>query len=210
MQIGVKEERPPYVQFETRAVEDRAQSTNAQLAYKNVDYVIITPQGSKDRIERVVDDWFKYLKSQVEQQRFRQDWLQAYKTAYQAWKEDREPPLNGSAITTWPAATPAQVKLLLDLRLRTVEDLAAANEETVNRLGMGGRALVMKAQEWLRSSKDTAPALEELTRLRIDYESMKATNDELRAANQLLQSQLQQFMAANQAAQTSNVMGTKL
>jgi predicted RecB family nuclease len=56
---------------------------------------------------------------------------------------------------------PAQIKTLLDINVRTVEELAAANEETLNRVGMGGRALKQKAIIWLESSKRSAESLTE-------------------------------------------------
>lgn len=173
MQVGVASERPPYVSFETRAVEDRERSTETSLAFKDVDFALITPMGSKDRVERVASEWFVQLKDQVGQGRFKQEWLSAFRSTYDAWKNDQEPPVDGHPIKNWPMASPAQVKMMSDLRIRAVEDLAAANEHVILRLGMGGRVLVEKAKEWLKSSGDIAPALEELSRLKIQNEEQR-------------------------------------
>lgn len=178
--MEIQQERPPYVMFETRAVEDRTRSIDEGIwATKDVDYALITPMGSKDRTERVVVDWFSHLQMEVSQQRFPGEWLTAYKGAYKAWKEDREIPLEGTPIRTWSAASPAQCKMLLDLQVRTVEDLAAANEETVARIGMGGRALKQQAQAWLDSASNVGKVSAEVAALRVQNEALEARNEEL-------------------------------
>lgn len=165
------EARPPYVTFETKGQEDRAASIEAgHYIAKDVDYAVITPQGSKDRIERQVDDWFAQLAQQIAEGRMPAAWLVAFRESYKAWKEGRELPLNGTPILTWAVAAPHQVKALLDARIRTVEDLAQANEETISRLGMGGRALKDKAVSWLTSAGSTGKVTEELAALKVAKE----------------------------------------
>ena len=178
------EDRPPYVMFEVRGVEDREASQEAgHYVAKNVNFAIITPQGSKDRIERNADEWLAMLADQAAQDRFPVEWLRSFKTAYAEWKDGLEPTLNGTDIRNWPAASPAQVQMLLQSRLRTVEDLAAANEEAIGRLGMGGRALKSKAQEWLASAVDVGKQAEAVA-------ALKAENADLKARNESLESQL--------------------
>ena len=66
--MQVAEARPPYVTFEAVAVEDRAASIEAgYYKTRDVDFAFITPQGSKDRIERNVKDWFEQLEQQCQQ-----------------------------------------------------------------------------------------------------------------------------------------------
>lgn len=165
MQASIAPERPAYVVFETRPLEDRTGASEGRLAYRDVDYAIITPMGSKDRLERVVSEWFTNLEAQVRAQRFDPSWLAGYKEAYKAWKEDREAPVSGTSLRDWPVLSPGQIKSLMDLRLRTVEDLAGANEETLSRIGMGARTLQQKAQNWLTMARESAP-VEEITNLR--------------------------------------------
>lgn len=187
--MQVAEARPPYVSFEVRAEEDREASIAAgHYKTRDVDYALITPQGSKDRTERQVQDWFSQLVEQVQQQRFPQEWLTHFRAAYAAWKEGREIPLNGTAIITWPVLSPSQVKSCLDARLRTVEDLAAANEETIAHLGMGGRALKDKAVSWLSAAAGNGKVTEELAALK----TAKADADN-RAAG--LEKQLKELQA---------------
>jgi len=173
--MEAKEARPPYVTFETKGEEDRTASIERGFyVARDVDYALITPQGSKDRIERKVADWFPQLEQNVMENRMPREWLKAFREAYAAWKEGRELPLNGTPILTWSVAAPHQIKSLLDAHIRTVEDLAAANEETISRLGMGGRALKDKAVSWLTSAGTTGKVTEELAALKIAKEAAEA------------------------------------
>ena len=174
--------RPPYVTFEVKAVEDRQGSIDAgHYVSKDVDFAFVTPQGSKDRIERVVTDWFENLELQVQSERFPRAWLNAYKDSYKAWKEGREIPLNGTAILTWPVLSPSQAKALVDAGIRTVEDLAEANEEGLSRVGMGARALKDKAIAWVKQASGNGKATEELVALKVRAEQAEASNKELQA-----------------------------
>lgn len=180
------EERPPYVRYETRSVEDRdASITAGHYVGKDVDFALITPQGSKDVVERVVSEWFDNLASQVQQQRFKREWLEGYREHYSAWKKGEEIPESGSAIKLWPAVSPSQIKAILNARVRTVEDLAAANEQTLAQIGMGARALKQRAIEWLASATDTGKQAEAMAALKTENEGLKtkiASQDERLAA----------------------------
>lgn len=151
--IQIAEARAPWVMFETRAVEDRAASIESGMyKAKDVDFALITPHGSRDQIDREVAEWFEYLAQEVKSERFPAAWLKAYRAAYAEWKEGRSTPLDGTPVANWPVLSPAQVKLLQDLKILTVEVLANANEETMRRLGMGAVSLVAKAKEWVAQS----------------------------------------------------------
>jgi hypothetical protein len=187
--MQIEEARPPYVTFEVRAVEDRQASIESgYYQTKDVDFAFVTPQGSKDRIERDVKDWFEQLEQQCQQGRFKREWLVAYRGAHAAWKEGREIPVNGTAILTWPVLSPSQAKQAIDHGVRTVEDLAAANEETIMRLGMGGRALKEKAVAWLSAAAGNGKVTEELS-------AMRAANKDLQARNEGLEKQLKALAA---------------
>lgn len=187
--MEIAEARPPYVMFETRAIEDRAATIEAGY-YKtqDVDFAVITPQGSKDRVERNVKDWFEQLTQQVQEQRFRQEWLSAFRANYTAWKEGREMPVIGTSVMNWPVLSPSQVKQMLDAKIRTVEDLAVANEESLARLGMGGRNLKEKAVSWLSSATNHGKVTEEVAALKVSLAASEARND-------LLASQLRELSA---------------
>lgn len=175
----MSEARPPYVKFEIRAVEDRtATIEQGRPMHKDVDFAIITPAGSKDRIEKEAEAWLRDLADMVHQERFPATWLQAYKQAYQAFKENREAPEHGIPLADWPGVTPAQVNMLQDIGIRTVEHMAEATEEALNYIGMGARALKAKAQAYLDAAKDGGKTSEELAALRTQIEQLLARDKE--------------------------------
>lgn len=189
MSVSIQEGRPAYVVFETQTEEDRqATLDSGRYTPKDVDYAIITPQGSKDRIPRQVDDWFSNLEQQTKEGRLPQAWLDAYKAKYRAWKEGRALPEHGSPVANWPALSPSQVKILLDANVRTIEDLAVANEQSLANIGMGGRALKQRAIDWLAAARDTGKVAEEVS-------ALKAQNADLTANNERMATQLQELSA---------------
>jgi hypothetical protein len=191
MTPSVQDARPPYVTFEQRAVEDRGASIAAgHYVARNENYAIITPQGSKDRIERQADDWIAHLKAQVQQQRFPQPWLEAYSSAYSSWQRDQTIPENGTALLTWPPLSPAQKDMLLRINIRTVEDLAAANEESISRMGMGGRSLKDRAVQWLTSARDVGQGSERISALEQRLVELATANKDLAEVNCMLREQL--------------------
>lgn len=181
--------RPPYVTFEKRAQEVRS-AEGTMLPSVDIDIALVTPIGSKDRIERIVSEWFPALQAQVMQGRFEQSWLDAFRASYNAWCKDEEPPVNGTSIRNWPVLTPAQIKNLTQLRIVTVEDLAEANEETLRRIGMGGRMLKLSAQEWLKTAGGTGPLVARLAALEQKLGEIATRNEQLEAANAKLKAAL--------------------
>lgn len=156
--------RPPYVVFEVRALEDR----NATIAKgcridRDVDFVIIRQVGSKDTAEMEAKVWLETLDKDPNMQ---PEWVDKFKDAYQRWKAGQEPAVDGVPVSQWPAINKAQASLLLAAQIRTVEDLAAANEAALARVGIGARELQNKAKEFLRVANDTGKAAEELAVLR--------------------------------------------
>lgn len=179
----IQQARPPYVQFELRAVEDRAASIQTgHYVAKDLAFAIITPAGSKDRIEKIAEDWLRDMAEQVRQERLPAEWLAHYKTLYTAWKEGQDLPENGTPIRTWAVVSPAQIEMLMALRIRTVEDLASANEEAIARMGMGGRTLKQKAADWLSSAASTGRGVEAAASLRAENEALKLEVDRLKSA----------------------------
>ena len=196
MQPGVMEERPPFVTFERRAVMKYRLAPPAGDGtpyYEDIDFAIITPQGSKDKIEKEVLAWFSYLEVMTKDRRYNPEWLKAFKAMYQAWKEERTIPLNGHPIMNWPVASPAEMKRCTELHLMTVEDLAAANEEAISRLGMGGRSLKQRAVDWITAQKGTAPLISALDAARITLETTTRKLEDLQAENRDLKAQNEQY-----------------
>lgn len=173
-------ERPPYVAFETRAIEDRNASIEAgHYVAHDVDYVVITPAGSKDQIERIAEEWLAQIRKQSAEGKYNPVWVQHFEAVYRQWKETNTIPDNGTSIKAWPLLSPAQSATVLAANIRTVEDLAAANEDCIRRLGMGGRDLKAKAVAWLESAKDHGKVAAENAALKLELEALRLQVSEL-------------------------------
>lgn len=174
------EARPPYLTFETRSVEDReATIKEGHYVGMDVDFVLITPAGSKDRVERLVAEWLPQTRIEVEAERLPRAWAEHYAASYRAFKEGQELAVVGTPIQNWPGLSPTQFKTLQSLHIRAVEDLAQANAETIGRLGMGGHQLKQRAIDFLSASKDVGKVAEEASELRLQLEASQKREKEL-------------------------------
>lgn len=183
--MQASQERPPYVRFEVRATEDRNASEEAgHYVGKDTIFALITPQGSKDTVERVAKEWIEQNVIHARDGRLPQEWADAYKRGYENFKEGREIPPEGTPIMGWTGVGPAHQKAILDANVRTVEDLAIANEATLAAIGIGSRGLKDKAQAYLDTANNTGKIAEELTNLRrrVEDAESRATSAEARSA----------------------------
>lgn len=160
-----------YVEFELRPEEDRAASIEAgHPVFKDVEYAVITMPGGGLVVDKpitpdLLNEW-KHGKNRKPPSPFAL-------SAYNAWKEGQEAPLNGTPLSNWPGVTPAQLKMCVGANIRTVEDLADAHEDALRRMGMGARALKDKAAAYLRAS-ETNKGSEQLSALMVRLEALEA------------------------------------
>ncbi|NIT58371.1 MAG: hypothetical protein GWN00_19735 [Aliifodinibius sp.] len=191
-QVADREERPAFVQFQQRAVEDKQASIKAgRSVSKNIEFVLVTPPYSKDCFEFKVDQWFKNQETNVRNNRIPQAWLDYWRKCYQHWKDGLDAPVNGIDVRNWPVASPAQIKNMLSAGIRTVEDMAAANDEGLKRFGMGGVELKQKAQAYLQATKDHGPLVQENA-------ALKSQVAQLEGAVASLQAQVKNFIDQNE------------
>ena len=172
----------PYVQFSMEAVEVR--KTDGSVASEDVVYVRVTAQGSKDVLFKPATDWFETLDNNAKNDRCPASWPRLYREAYEAFKKGEELPVDGYPIKNWPACTAAQRKNILALGVLTVEDLARANTQVREQLGLAGHALIESAKAWV-AENNGAGALAGRVR-------------ELEAANQTLLESLENLKKSNQ------------
>ena len=171
-----KEDRPNYVQFETRAVENKVETLKqGHYIGKEIDFVLVTLPGGRDVYESKVEPWFEKKEQQALNGRLDPEHLSYYKRAYKSWKEGQEIPIEGTPVRGWGVVSPVQEKTILMAGIKTVEDLAASNDESLRRLGMGGRDLVNKAKSWLSSVSDHGKVAMENAALKKDNEILKTT-----------------------------------
>ena len=170
-------ERPAFVEFELRPVENREKSVEAgHPVYEDCCYALITPMGNGNTVvERPAEEWIADKKRQNDK------FLRHYEETYRAFQEGIEAPVDGTRIRDWPSVTPAQVKQLARANIRTIEDLAAANESALSAIGMGGRALKLKAEAWLKSSEDVGKVAERNATLEKTVEQQSSVIEKLEA-----------------------------
>lgn len=176
------EDRPVYVRFEYRAMEDREASVReGRYIPKDVIFAMITPPGGNLVVDRIADEWLESKRNDK--------FFPHYSALYKAWKEGEAEPEFGTSLKSWPAITPAQVAACFNANIKTIEDLATAPAQALQRIGMGSAALQQKAAAWLQSAQDRGKTAEEVATLRRDVEALTARNSELAA-------QVQAFLAA--------------
>jgi hypothetical protein len=177
-----------YVGFELRAVEDREASLKAgHPVFHDIEVATITMPGGNLVVDKVVnDDLLREWRSGVPGRKPASPFAIA---AYEAFKEGREAPVNGIDLKNWPGVTPAQLKMCQGVNIRTVEDLATCNADSIRKLGMGGVALKDKAVSYMQSA-DTNKNSEEVSALKVEMDALKDALDKKDAQIEKLMDQL--------------------
>jgi vacuolar-type H+-ATPase subunit E/Vma4 len=80
--------------------------------------------------------------------------------------------------------------MLLELRVLALEDLAQANEDLLQRIGMGARSLKQRAIDWLQAKSDHGPLVTKVDALQQALTGMEERVKNLTAVNEELQRQL--------------------
>jgi len=164
--MQVDNERPPYVMFERRAVEDRTKSVGSgHYGSKDVDFAIITRPGSRDTFEQEAKIWLDGLKQKAKTGGVPHSWVDAFSESYKRWLAGEEVPTTGTPIKGWQVLSPAAQKDLLASGIRTVEDLAQLPETEFGAIGTGALSFKQKAQAWLDSAKDQGKVSEQVNDL---------------------------------------------
>ena len=188
------EAKPPYVMFEVRPVENREASIEAgHTVFKDEVFAIVTPAGTRDRLEKNAEDWLKSLEEGVVQSRIPASWPEAFRHKLSLFQTNQESPVDGTPLANMTILSPAEVKNILNANVRSVEDLAAAPEEALNRIGMGARSLKQKAQAWLDSSNKQGKSSAELNALRVKVDEQSTQLSEALAKLATAAAQIQAF-----------------
>lgn len=160
-----------HVSFEQRPVEDREQTIKAgHPVFRDVDYANITMPGGGLVVDKEVT---KELLGEWKIGNGRKPPSPFALTAYDAWKDGREAPVDGTDLKNWPGVTPAQLKTCQAASILTVENLASANADTLRKLGMGAVALKEKAAAYLDSAQGNK-ASEEIAAMKVEMVELTA------------------------------------
>lgn len=171
--MEMKEDRPAWVQFEVRSMERRNEA--GESVNIDVDFAIITPPYSRDSVELVATEWLSQCDLDVKGGRLPPVWRDQWKQAYKSWKEGQEAPVDGTSLKNWSMLSPAQLKNLLHMGMRSVEDVAGMNDEGLRRYGIGGLDLKNKAAAFLKAQTGPAKVASENAALKVKVDQQEKT-----------------------------------
>lgn len=192
MELLEREERPAYVRFERRPLELKAKSLETgRKSYIDVDWILVTPPYSRDVFEDKAENWLEKQGRLVKNGRVPQKFLDYWTDCYEKWKIGQEPPVNGTDIRNWSAVSPAEIKTMQAVGIRTIEDMASCNAEGLNRIGMGARKLKDLAEAWLKGADDRGAIVMENAELKRQLDIAEKDNETLREQVRILKYQLE-------------------
>lgn len=210
-EVNSRKERPSFVRFERRSVEDKKASESAgHYVAKDIDYALITAPYSKDVFHIKCDSWFKDLEQQISMQRIPREWVEQYKKQYGAWKNGQELPVSGTPVRGWGVISPAKQETLIAMHILTVEDLAEINDEGVKRIGMGAVELKTKAKAWLAQLNDKGPLTMHVARVERENEVLRSSVETLQKQVATLMEHVKADAPAEVPHETSEITASDL
>lgn len=187
-----KKELPPFVRFSEMPVEDRnILLENGRYGFRDVKIAHITRPGQRDTVVKEAELWLNDLKKASADGHIPPEWYPHFRSLYDNWCKGLELPVAGTPIRGWTVLSPSQVENLLLLNFRTVEELAAANEAAIQRIGLGGLRMREMARDWLAAA-DNGKAAAQL-------EAQRVQNETLTLQIEALQAQVKRLSAAQEA-----------
>jgi hypothetical protein len=187
----VDNNRPPYVTWETRPVEDRnASIASGHYVSKDVEYAIITRPGSRDTLDKEALVWLGEIREKCRKGDLPPSWYEGFKASYDMWKTGETAPVTGTPIKGWPPLSPAAQKDLIAAGIRTVEDLAEFSDSELSVIGTGAMSFKQKAQAWLKAANDTGKVAEQLAVLTGQVTELTSLVKTLTEENKSLRAQL--------------------
>lgn len=162
------------VEFYTEAVQNNFKSAQeGRPIYEDHVFVRIqTPGDTRTTINRKATDQDK--------SRFPKSWA--------AFEQGLEEVTEGTPLAQWPAVSTSQVKELQHVHVRTVEQLAALSDASIQKMGPGYQRLRSDAQHWLETATNNAASTEAMRE-----------NETLREQNALLTEQVEALKAQVEA-----------
>lgn len=191
--IGVmSKEVLPHIRFETRTEEDRNLSIEAgHIVYKDVDWIIVTPHGARDSNEDRAEAWIEKKGAAARQGTYDIELLKQIRKAYEAYKEGKELPVEGTPLAMLPHLfTPSEIANCKTLNIFSLEVLAQANEETIARLGMGGREMKNRAKKAMEHADNGSGAALQISALQQENSDLKERMHDLENVIRDLQAQM--------------------
>lgn len=124
--------------------------------------------------------------------------IQEYPEKYAQFKAGSEPVTDGTPLSEWPMINGSAIREFNYLGFKTVEQVAAANDDVKRRVGPLGRFIKL-AKEWLDAANSTQT---DVTKLKVQLEKAEA-----RAA--ALEHKLELFMQRVEANEGTDLRGER-
>lgn len=160
------EDRPPYVVWEMRAVEDRTESiAKGYEVHKDVAFAIITRPGSRDDLVKEAKIWLKELKQKAKDGQCPVNWPMLFEHSFNEWEKGEIGAVDGVPIKGWTMIGPGAQKTLLAAGVQTVEDLANLPDGDLQNLGTGAVGFKLKARAYLESANSNGKIAEQLAKM---------------------------------------------
>jgi hypothetical protein len=185
-QVEQVQDKPPYVTFEYRPVEDRTKSlAEGRFVSKDVAFAKVTRPGSRDTLEVEAENWLKQLAEKANQGIAPSSWATGFRDMFEKWKRGEDVPVEGTPIKTWPVISPSVQLLVIRAGFRTVEELAGAGDAEIAQIGTGAVDTRNKARIWLEQANSTGKVVERLNALEValkqSQETIAAQAEEIKA-----------------------------
>lgn len=178
--------RLPYVRFTSEAVSYK--DAEGHIGFRDVYYANITPAGGRDETVKVAEDWIKELREKASSRgpfdsaaSEYDTWHTTFSKMFEQYKAGLEMTTGGTPLRGSLAFTKAEIAQCESVKLFSFEDVAGCNEEAMQRMGIGARALKQKAQALLDSQASNHLAQENAA-LRLTVDELTARVDALSAA----------------------------
>ena len=155
--------RMPYVKFFTEVRE--TVDENGHILRVPEYRAEVTPAGGKDTQIKVMSDWLPQLRNMsvsrgpVDTNAAEYEiWYEKISQAFEKYKKGEEVDYDGTPLRGSLAFTKVEIANCEAANVFTIEDLALASEESIQRIGMGGRNLKDRANKIVasQSSNDLA------------------------------------------------------
>lgn len=152
-----------------------------------VDYVTYGPFGALDR-SKVTERVKRILSVQANGDsdnpsvKMAKDRADIISERYEAWKEGREIPANGTPLAAWNLLQPEDAEILRTHRIYTVEDVASLTDTLLQRIAIpNGRSMVEQAKLYLKAA-DTNRASAEMAKMAAELAALRSELTEAKSA----------------------------
>ena len=189
----VDNEKPPYIVFEVRSQEDRAESiAKGHYVAKDLIFAVVTRPGSRDSLDVEAETYAKNLRRQAQGGIVPMAWADAYDKALAAYKANEALPESGTPIKGWPVLSPSAQQTVIRAGFRTVEDLAASPDVELQAVGMGAISWREKARNWLAEAEKAGVSVEKIADLSQKITDLTQLTERLLNENKELRAKLPQ------------------